>query len=108
MEDHKNDLPQTQDEENKNNAPPANKNCFWASVVAFALGALLFGLTFTLLGAYALFASLLSELAALSFLNAQKKRGNFPACKAVKILSYVVLILGVALLIGAAVYKSIT
>lgn len=75
------------------------------AVICFALGVLSFGLSFTALGVYALFASMILELAAISFLNGQKRYNYFFACKVLRVASYVVMLLGVAMVLGLIGYK---
>lgn len=73
--------------------------CFWIAVGCCAVGAVLFGLTFTVLGVYALLASLICELASVSFLNGQKKYGYFTLCKIVRAVAYAVMIAGIAVMV---------
>lgn len=71
--------------------------CFYIAVACFALGCVLFGISFAVKGAgvYLLISSMISELACVSFLNAQKKHGENKACKIIRILSYVVMAAGI-------------
>lgn len=66
---------------------------FYIALGCFALGALMFGLAFAVRGAgtYFLFASMISELAAVTFLNAQKKRYPFKWILLVRVFSYAVM-----------------
>lgn len=68
--------------------------CFSVSVVLFALA---IGLSYVVsgIGVYLLIASLISELASLSFLNVQKKHGQNAACKVFTVLGYVIMIAAV-------------
>lgn len=70
-----------------------NLVCFYVAIGCFVLGCILFALSFVIRGAgvYMLIASMISELAAVSFLNGQKKYGVNTACKVIRILSYVVM-----------------
>lgn len=70
-----------------------NKTCFFIAIGCFVVACVLFALSFTIknAGVYTLFGSLLSSLAALSFLNGQKKRGYFSACKILRILCYAIM-----------------
>lgn len=67
--------------------------CFYIAIGCFALGCVLFGISFAIKGAgvYLLISSMISTLASVSFLNAQKKHGETAACKVIRILSYVVM-----------------
>lgn len=80
---------------------PQEKNYlfFYISIVCFAVGALLFGLAFAIknAGTYMLFASMISELASVTFLNAQKKKYDFKWIMVLRVASYV--IMGAALVI---------
>jgi hypothetical protein len=94
--------------DNKPNEPTEQsdtKKYFWVAVVCFALGALFLGLSFTILGVYATFASMILELASVSFLNAQKKYNYFTACKVLRVVSYVVMGAGLAIVLGLIGFK---
>jgi len=84
-----------------NEQTPQEKNYifFFIAIGCFAVGALLFGLAFAIknAGTYMLFASMISELASVTFLNAQKKKYDFKWILIVRIASYVVM--GAALVI---------
>lgn len=66
---------------------------FYIAIACFALGCVLFGISFAIKGAgvYLLISSMISTLASVSFLNAQKKHGETAACKVIRFLSYVVM-----------------
>lgn len=87
------------DGENGQSDGVASMKCFWIAVGCCAVGAVLLGLTFTVLGVYALLASLICELAAVSFLNGQKKHGYFTLCKVVRVVSYAIMIAGVVIMV---------
>lgn len=84
---------------------PQEKNYlfFFISAGCFALGALSFILAFVLsiaikgIGTYLLFASMICELASVTFLNAQKRKYNFKWIMVLRVASYV--IMGAALVI---------
>ena len=71
--------------------------CLYIAIAVFALGvvslALAIGLAFvvTNVGIYFLVGSMVAELAAISFCNAQKQNGQHKLTKVFKVLSYVVL-----------------
>lgn len=67
--------------------------CFYIAIGCFALGCVLFGISFAIKGAgvYLLISSMISSLASVSFLNAQKKYGENAACNVIRILSYLVM-----------------
>lgn len=94
-------------EEKIEDTAPDGKLFFYVALCACVFGAVALGLAFTVLGIYALIASVLVEYGALAFLNAQKKRGNFTACKVIRIICYVIIALDAALLIGVTIYKGL-
>jgi hypothetical protein len=95
---------QTTENNDKNNQPQ-DKKYFWISLGCFAIGCVFFGLSFTILGSYATFASMILQLCAITFLNVQKKYYYFTACKVLRVASYVVMLLGAALILGLIIYK---
>jgi hypothetical protein len=96
---------QTTENGDSQNNQPQDKKYFWISLVCFALGCVFLGLSFTVLGAYATFTSMIFELCAITFLNVQKKYGYFTACKVLRIASYVIMLLGVAIILGIIIIK---
>lgn len=95
-------------EEHTDNAPATNtKIYFYIATVACALGAVAFGLAFTVLGIYALISSIILELASLSFIGTQKKKFNFPAVKYVQIAGYALLIAFTVFFIGGLIYSAV-
>ena len=83
------------------------KTYFYIAIAACVLSGVAFGLSFSVLGIYALIASLILELCALSFCVTQKKKNPFPALKFVFIAAYVLLALSALLFIGGLVYSAI-
>lgn len=78
---------------------------FFIAIGALLLAAVAFGCTFINgVGVYALIASVLLELAALSFLSTQKKKNNFKGVFYATIAAYVLLGLSVALFAGGLIY----
>ena len=96
------DKNEVQENETKSNS----KVYFYIAIGACVLAAVAFGLSFSLLGIYALIASLLFELCALSFCVTQKKKNNFPALKFVFIAAYVLLGLSAVLFVGGLIYSA--
>jgi len=82
------------------------KAYFYVAIAACVLAATAFGLSFSFMGLYALIASLILELCALSFAVTQKKKNNLPALKFVFIAAYVLLALSAALFIGGLIYSA--
>ena len=83
------------------------KTYFYIAIAACVLSSVAFGLSFSILGIYALIASLILELSALSFCVTQKKKNNFPALKFVFIAAYILLALSALLFVGGLVYSAI-
>ena len=80
---------------------------FYIAIAVCVLAAVAFGLSFSVLGIYALIASLILELCTLSFCVTQKKKNPFPALKYVFIAAYILLALSAFLFIGGLVYSAI-
>lgn len=78
-----------------------DKLYFFIALGAFAVGLVLFILSFAVgeSGTTLLFISMLAELAGVSFLNAQKRRGEFTACKVLRYACYAVMIIAIAIVI---------
>lgn len=70
-------------------------------------GAVSLGLIFTVLGIYALIASVIFALAALAFCNIQKKKNSVPALKFVTVLGYVLTAVAIVIFIGGIIYSAI-
>ena len=79
----------------------------YIAIGACVLAAAAFGLSFSFMGIYALIASLILELCALSFCVTQKKKNHFSALKFVFIAAYILLALSALLFIGGLVYSAI-
>lgn len=71
--------------------------CLYIAIAVFALGVVLFGLSIGLafvvanVGVYLLIGSMVAELAAISFCNAQKTNGQHKLTIVFKVLSYIVM-----------------
>ncbi len=83
------------------------KTYFYISIVMCVLSAVAFGLSFSFMGIYALIASLILELCALSFAVTQKRKNPLPALKFVFIAAYVLLALSALLFVGGLIYSAI-
>ncbi len=82
----------------------------YIAIGCFALGTVLLGLAIGLsfavngVGVYLLIASLISELASVTLLNAQKRHGVNKLCTVIRVLSYIVMAIGVLIFaFGAAI-----
>jgi hypothetical protein len=94
---------------NQDNQQPTEqddlKQHFWIALVCFILGAVALGLSFTVLGVYSLFASMILELCSVTFLNVQKKHNYFFFCKVLRVASYVVMLAAIGMVLGLIAYK---
>lgn len=93
-----------------NDLPPENytgKTYAYIAVALTVLGAVAFGLSFTVMGIYSLIASVLFSLGALTFANIQKKRNNFKELIFVFIAAYAVLAVTVAFFIGGIIWAGV-
>ncbi|MGN0817725.1 MAG: hypothetical protein ACI4L9_02035 [Candidatus Coproplasma sp.] len=112
MSKNKNDISeqenQTDEQENASDEQRSEtKTYLWAALAGCVIGAIMFGLTFVpAIGVYGCISAFVCELAALSFVNAQRKRNPLPACKPIEIVCYIIGVAVIALLIGAAIYSS--
>lgn len=70
-------------------------------------GAISFGLSFTVLGIYALIAAVLLALGALSFARLQKKKNNFKRLILIVIAAYAVLAVSAAFFTGGIIWASL-
>lgn len=98
-----NNSPETEE----NGQKPQNKTYFYIALGTCAAGAVFFGLTFTVLGIYALIAAVLLEIAALSFLNTQKKKYDFKAVFIVKVITYALLSAFLTFFLGGLIYAAV-
>lgn len=68
--------------------------CFAAACILFALSFFIYGA-----GVYLLIASLTCSLAAMSFVNGQKRKATNKLCKVLQILSYIIMFAAVAVFV---------
>ncbi len=88
--------------------------CLYIAIGCFAAGVILFALAIGLtlggiknVGVYLIIASMMCELAAISFLNAQKRYATNKACTVIRVLSYAVMLAGlVFVLVGMGLSAS--
>ena len=94
--------------ENLTPEPPYTGKLFaYIAIGLIAAGAVSLGLIFTVLGLYALIASILFEIGALSFVNIQKRKNDFKQLKIIQIAAYVALGITVAVFIGGIIYSAL-
>lgn len=78
---------------------------FYIALGLLALAAVALGCTFIPgVGVYSLIASVLLELAALSFLSTQKKKNNFKGVFAVTVVVYIFLAASILMFLGGLIY----
>ena len=80
---------------------------FYLAIALLIAGAVLFGLSFSPAGIYALISSILCGIASLSFCVAQKKRKDLKHLIYVKIAAYVVLASSALLFTGGLIYAAV-
>ena len=80
----------------------------YIAIGCFAAACILFGLSFFIYGAgvYMLIASLTCSLAAVSFVNGQKRKVTNKLCKVLQILSYIVMFAALAVFVIGAGFGS--
>ena len=97
------------DEQNQTPEPPYTGRLFaYIAIGLIVAGAVSLGLIFTVLGIYALIASILFEIAALAFVNIQKRKNDFKELKIIKIIAYVALGITAAVFVGGIIYAIAT
>ncbi|MDE6791357.1 MAG: hypothetical protein K2J61_06505 [Clostridia bacterium] len=96
------------EEQTEENGGKSSLICFYIAIACFAVGCVLFGISFAIKGAgvYLLISSMISELASVTFLNAQKRHGENKACKIIRILSYVVMAAGIIVFVVGTVLSA--
>lgn len=88
--------------------------CLYCAIGCFAVGVILFALAIGLtfggiknVGVYLIIASMMCELASVSFLNAQKRYATNKACTIFRVLSYIVMFAGlIFVLVGMGLSAS--
>lgn len=84
-----------------------DKIYFYIAIGLCAAAAVLFGLSFSPAGIYALISGVLCGIASLSLCAAQKKKNDFSGVKYVRIAAYAVSALCLALFLGGLIYSAI-
>ena len=98
-------------EENKNeqNNEPAKyqkKTYVFIAIGLIAAGAVALGLSFTKLGIYSLIASMLFEIAGITFVNLQQKKNDLTWLLYVKIVAYALFVAALLLFAGGTIWAS--
>ena len=101
------------DEENKNgqNGEPEKyegKLFAWVAIGLCAAGAVAFGLAFSALGIYALIASLIFQIASLTFVNLQKKKNDLKWLLYIKIVAYALFAAAIMVFAGGTIWSAQT
>ena len=99
------------DEENKNgqNQEPEKQKNLLNLYIAIGLilgGAVALGVSFTKLGIYALIASMIFQIAAMTFLNLQKKKNDFKWLLYIKIVSYILFAAALLIFLGGTIWSA--
>lgn len=95
-----NDFKDDNTPDNDINPEQNSKIYFYLAVVCTAIAAATLGLAFSPFGIYSLIGSVISELAALSFLSTQKKKNNFKGVFYLTVITYVLLAASIILFVG--------
>ena len=102
----KNKLPEEQTGEKPENAY-TGAGYAYAAIALTAAGVVALGLIFTVLRIYALIASVILSLSALTFVNIQKRKNDFEKLKIIKVCAYVVFALSIAVLVGGIIWYAL-
>ena len=92
----------------ENRPPENNENKLFVIIsIAFILaGALALGLSFTVLGIYALIACMLLEITSITLVNFQKKTNDSKWLLYIKIAAYALLVAALVIFIGGTVWST--
>lgn len=102
----KNNLPEEENEQQ----PERGYNGFGYAYAATGLviaGAAALALIFTVPGIYSLIASVILSIAALTFVNVQKRKNDFPKLKIIRICAYAVFGVAVAVFTGGLIWSAL-
>ncbi len=80
---------------------------FYAAIVCASLGAVSFGLAFTLLAIYALICSILFEILAVGLCGMQKRKNNFKGLLPLTVVCYSFLAAFIMFFIGGIIYTAL-
>jgi len=86
--------------------PPYGGRAYaYVAIALCAVAAIFLGLAFSVLGIYALIASVLSGIAAICFANVQKRKNDFKYLIIIKICAYVVTCASVLIFAGGLIWS---
>ena len=91
----------------ENAQPYTGRTYAYISTGLTVASAVFAGLSFTVLGIYALIASILLSLAAVAFANVQKRKNDFKQLLIIRILSHIVLCICVLIFVGGLIWSAI-
>lgn len=83
------------------------KTYFYIGVAALIASAAAFGMTFSKAGVYALISAVILGIAALSFLNTQKKKNNFKGVFYATVAAYALTAVYLLFFIGGIIYSAL-
>lgn len=99
-------------EKDNKNKPDANgekyekKTYAYIAIALAAVGAVALGVSFTVLGIYALISSMLFEIAAMTFVNLQKRKNDLKWLIYIKIAAYVLFAAALLIFVGGTVWSA--
>lgn len=82
------------------------KTFAFIAIALAAAGAVALGVSFTALGIYALIASMLFEIAAMTFVNIQKKKNDLSWLFYIKIAAYIIFFAALVIFVGGTVWSA--
>lgn len=93
--------------ENENREEKYEKKTYaYIAIGLISAGAVALGVSFTVLGIYALIASMLFEIAAMTFVNLQKKKNDFKWLLYIKIAAYILFAAALFIFVGGTIWAA--
>ena len=92
--------------ENENKNGNGQYDYAYIAIGLIIVGAIALGVSFTVLGVYALIASMLFEIAAMTFVNLQKRRQDLKWLIYLKIAAYVLFGAALLIFVGGTVWSA--
>ena len=93
-------------EQKKDEVKSETKLYAYIAIGLAAAGAVALGVSFTVLGIYALIASMLFEIASMTFVNLQKKKKDFKWLIYIRIVAYVLFAAAILVFVGGTVWST--
>ena len=91
---------------NNDNENNNNKTYAYIAIGLIIVGAIAFGVSFTKMGIYALSASMICEIAAITFVNLQEKKNKLNWLIYLKVAAYAVFIAALLVFVGGTIWSS--